>query len=72
VKDAFDQGLFLIYKVFLLVFARKGFFYCPEIKKAGFWPDNILNLPEFSVNVNSFQHIANKICFLHKRKAAFS
>jgi hypothetical protein len=71
VKDAFDQGLFLIYEVFVAV-RPKGLFYCLEIKKAGFWPDNILNLPEFGVNVNSFQHITNNICFLHKRKAAFS
>jgi hypothetical protein len=71
VKDAFDQGLFLIYKVFVAV-RPKGLFLLPGNKKAGFWPDNILNLPDFGVNVNSFQHIANNICFLHKRKVVFS
>ena len=58
VKDAFGQGLFLIYKVFR--FCPKGRFLFPDIrgknKKArSFGPDNIFNLSLFNINVNNFQ-----------------
>ena len=65
------KGYFSFIRFFIGV-CPQGLFLLPGNKKAGFWPDNILNLPDFGVNINSFQHIVNNICFLHKRKAVFS
>ena len=65
VKDAYGQGLFLIYKAFFV--RPKGRFFMQgdpirENKKARtFGPDNIFNLALYGGNVNNFQQNGNKL-----------